>query len=1424
MSTQGIKVLVVGHKFDLPYEVKHLPTPANVLATIASFKPDTIVTTLGALGVLSTASFSVHKRWIQVSPETPIEKLIALIEENYAHNIYSYNVGDITWPLVSIYTPTYNTGHFLQVAWDSLKTQTYATFEWVVVDDCSTDGTWDELVRLAKTDPRVKPYQTATHSGKIGALKDAATRLCRGEFFVELDHDDQLVETALAKIVKAFRDNPEVGFVYSDYAAFFENGEPHRFPAEYQYPWNTPDRYYEVEYHGRKMLVCRQVDIYDSFGVEHFTQQFGWYLTVGPNHVRCFRATTFQQFGGYNQHLYVADDWDLMARFFLRSKCLCIHEMLYLYCMRDAWGNATFERNQSIQDHLAIARNNYAREFMAYFDSRKKEGTLRGPIMAPLVPMPKSLKPNDEPAFVIASRTPEDAAALRGTLKDQDVFVASGEHSIFAAYEKGRQHFHDRRRIVYLHDDIEIHDVPTFIEIIKSAGSGLHGVIGSAAPDALENGNPWWDLPTIVGGVEQSRDGERIKMNQGNTDVACDATWLDGLCLIAVDQEWSWRLPGDPSLWHAYDWLACKRTKEAGFPVRTIAQPAGPLLLHYGWGREEDLLTTVAAVKALSRDPATRRDYYNVRDHFPRLIKEAHGTVLELGSREGSSAGALLEGVCLNGGDVWSVDIEKSCETAWQGHPRWHFIHCDSRDVEGLRKAGLPEVIDVLFLDTDEITDAGEHHTYNRVKEELALWWDRMAPDGTIISHDTESYPGVALALVEVAATKGLQVELVKGCNGIGIIKLQSNVSRMSFVVLDATGGDMAVNCLKSINQFAPGAEIVLVGNGVHSQLVAQTAAHKYVHIEGNIGFAAGCNRGAKAATRDIVCFLNDDANFIDETTPKELAKAVLERDCIAGPYSNRAKSPQGNVAQATSVGTVHHVPTLAGLCMAMKRDLFERLHGFDARFLTGEDDDICRRAAALGVTCAVIGGAWVNHLEHSTFKAMGLNPQDVIKDNKVRLAGKYPSVRVIAIAKDEGAALPGFFEQFKGITNDFCILDTGSTDNTVEVASAHGARVVTIPDLVINEGFAAARNKAVNLFREGCDWIIMLDPDERLDRNTLDGLPELLFQAQHDIYLAPLWAVSPNGDRREYVGKVFMYRNKPEIEWCFKVHEKVIGSPRQAMIVNGCIEHVLALHEGPRRSKAEGLYQKLASTEPYFADPAYKATICEMWPILDYDRPREPRVAEIHVGPLVSVVIPTYKRPEQLAAALGSAFKQTWQNLEVIVVGDHDPQLAPQTHARLRVLNLPENHGAGGAVPRNVAIQAAQGSYIAYLDDDNTWTPDHVASVMAAIRSSGKTWGFSSMAIAGETPDAPMVDLKFDTPKFQGIDTSCVIHPVGFFDKYGPWKDRTEANYHHDWEFISRFVTAGEPWVATKQPTLHYGLTSCGQAEFLRELAKKKG
>jgi glycosyltransferase involved in cell wall biosynthesis len=105
--------------------------------------------------------------------------------------------------------------------------------------------------------------------------------------------------------------------------------------------------------------------------------------------------------------------------------------------------------------------------------------------------------------------------------------------------------------------------------------------------------------------------------------------------------------------------------------------------------------------------------------------------------------------------------------------------------------------------------------------------------------------------------------------------------------------------------------------------------------------------------------------------------------------------------------------------------------------------------------------------------------------------------------------------------------------------------------------------------------------------------------------------------------------------------------------------------------------------------------------------------------APKVSVIIPSYKTADLIAACLDSVFAQTYADFEAIVVNDGSPD-TPELEKVLQpymgriVYIKQENKRAAGA--RNNAIRQARGEFVAFLDSDDTWFPNHLAAQMQLV------------------------------------------------------------------------------------------------------------
>lgn len=140
--------------------------------------------------------------------------------------------------------------------------------------------------------------------------------------------------------------------------------------------------------------------------------------------------------------------------------------------------------------------------------------------------------------------------------------------------------------------------------------------------------------------------------------------------------------------------------------------------------------------------------------------------------------------------------------------------------------------------------------------------------------------------------------------------------------------------------------------------------------------------------------------------------------------------------------------------------------------------------------------------------------------------------------------------------------------------------------------------------------------------------------------------------------------------------------------------------------------------------------------------------------GPAVSVVIPTYERPAKLSRAVDSVVAQTFEDWELIVVNDapwSDVGEALPDDDRVRCIEHEENRGAPAA--RNTGIDAAEGEYVAVLDDDDAWKPRKLERQIDCFRAASANCG---LVYAGRdvVQDGEVVEVYVPTESGQLFDT----------------------------------------------------------------------
>ena len=281
-------------------------------------------------------------------------------------------------PLASVYTPTYNSDNLIDNAYTSLLNQTYTNWEWVIVDDGSTEEFYKKLLSFERSDPRIRVLRSNSNRGvRIGYMKRLASSLCFGKYLLELDHDDWFREDCIEETVKAFEENPEVGFVYTNDVHIDLEGNHWRYDKDAEdqtkdceddgaHYWK--DQYRKFTWKGKEYEETIRFNFEDGWGPTPMDRH-AFYLTVGPNHLRAYRKSELDRLGGYNWRVSISDDLELYMRFYMRSKSLHIDKPLYFYLMDKTINtHQGIDKNRDIQNNVRLIREQYYDEFSAKLD------------------------------------------------------------------------------------------------------------------------------------------------------------------------------------------------------------------------------------------------------------------------------------------------------------------------------------------------------------------------------------------------------------------------------------------------------------------------------------------------------------------------------------------------------------------------------------------------------------------------------------------------------------------------------------------------------------------------------------------------------------------------------------------------------------------------------------------------------------------------------------------------------------------------------------------------------------------------------------------------------------------------------------------------------------------------------------------------
>jgi len=208
-----------------------------------------------------------------------------------------------------------------------------------------------------------------------------------------------------------------------------------------------------------------------------------------------------------------------------------------------------------------------------------------------------------------------------------------------------------------------------------------------------------------------------------------------------------------------------------------------------------------------------------------------------------------------------------------------------------------------------------------------------------------------------------------------------------SVVIVNWNAGESLATCVASLADDARrGCEVIVVDNASSDGSAALVRAAfpwlTVVETGANLGFAAGANHGAARAQGDVLVFLNPDARVLPgavemlaDTLRLAPGAGIAGGGLVDGAGRRQPAAarfgPVRHLVLDTTLGRLvargrrlpHRVEWVYGTFVAIRRDLFRQLGGFDpAYFIYGEDMDLCHRAARLGARTILVPAAQAVH------------------------------------------------------------------------------------------------------------------------------------------------------------------------------------------------------------------------------------------------------------------------------------------------------------------------------------------------------------------------------------------------------------------------------------------------------------------------------
>ena len=208
--------------------------------------------------------------------------------------------------------------------------------------------------------------------------------------------------------------------------------------------------------------------------------------------------------------------------------------------------------------------------------------------------------------------------------------------------------------------------------------------------------------------------------------------------------------------------------------------------------------------------------------------------------------------------------------------------------------------------------------------------------------------------------------------------------------------------------------------------------------------------------------------------------------------------------------------------------------------------------------------------------------------------------------------------------------------------------------------------------------------------------------------------------------------------------------------------------------------------------------------------------------SPLVTVLIATYNKSSTLRYAIDSVLWQTLPDFELWVIGDGCTDdsadlMASYDDPRVHWYNLPQNTG-DQSEPHNEGLRRAKGKYIAYLNHDDVWLPNHLQTLVTCLEENEVDFAFSILEwiIPGEAPYMLIPDYPHAPIPPEATAT---LHRKDVIDTIGYWRHPEEVYSFPRADYFRRAQFSGKTFqLAPALTALKFGISKKGYEEITQQ------